>query len=81
MDSTLDYSKQFYKVNDHGVRRAPFYVLMGAQMPAILIELGYLTNPKERKKLQDYAYLKRMAWGVVQGIKTYHHDITSFAQR
>jgi N-acetylmuramoyl-L-alanine amidase len=81
MDSTLDYSKQFYKINDHGVRRAPFYVLMGAQMPAILIEFGYITNPTERKRLQDYAYLKRMAWGVGQGIKTYHQDITSFAQR
>ncbi len=81
MDSTLDYSKQFYKINDHGVRRAPFYVLMGAQMPAVLIELGYITNPTERKRLQDYAYLKRMAWGVGQGIKTYHQDITSFAQR
>ncbi|MFW5899856.1 MAG: N-acetylmuramoyl-L-alanine amidase [Desulfovermiculus sp.] len=81
LDSTLDYSRRFYKVNDHGVRRAPFYVLMGAQMPAILVELGYLTNPTERKRLQDYSYLKRMAWGIYQGINAYREDITSFAQR
>ncbi len=81
LDFTLDYSRRFYKVNDHGVRRAPFYVLMGAQMPAILVEIGYLTNPTERKRLQDYAYLKRMAWGIYQGINAYREDITSFAQR
>lgn len=81
LDSTLGYSRRFYKVNDHGVRRAPFYVLMGAQMPAILVEIGYLTNPTERKRLQNYAYLKRMAWGIYQGINAYRDDITSFAQR
>ena len=80
LDSTLDYSQRFYKINDHGVRRAPFYVLMGAQMPAILIELGYLTNPTERKRMQNYAYLKRMAWGIAQGITAYRKEITSFAQ-
>jgi N-acetylmuramoyl-L-alanine amidase len=81
LDATLDYSQRFYNINDHGVRRAPFYVLMGAQMPAILVELGYLTNPTERKRLQNYAFLKRMAWGIVQGITHYHQDINSFAQR
>ena len=81
LGDTLDYSRKFYKVNDHGVRRAPFYVLMGAQMPAILVELGYITNPTERKRLQNYAYLKRMAWGIAQGVRSYHQDITSFAQR
>jgi N-acetylmuramoyl-L-alanine amidase len=81
LQETLDYGRRFYKVNDHGVRRAPFYVLMGAQMPAILVETGYLSNPTERKRLQDYAYLKRMAWGMALGINAYHQEITSFAQR
>ncbi|MDZ7760565.1 MAG: N-acetylmuramoyl-L-alanine amidase [Desulfovermiculus sp.] len=81
LHATLDYNRRFYKVNDHGVRRAPFYVLMGARMPAILVETGYLTNPTERKRLQNFAYLKRMAWGMALGIKAYHKEITSFAQR
>ena len=81
LKTTLDYSRRFYTLKDHGVRRAPFYVLMGAQMPAILVETGYLTNPTERRRLQNFAYLKRMAWGIAKGINAYHQEITSVAQR
>jgi len=79
LDEALDYSSKFYKLNDHGVRQAPFYVLMGAKMPAVLIEAGYITNYRERKRLQSYAYLKRMAWGISNGILAYRKQIKKFA--
>jgi N-acetylmuramoyl-L-alanine amidase len=80
LDKALSYSRKFYDLNDHGVRRAPFYVLMGAKMPAILVETGYLTNSEERKKLQSYTYLKRLAWGIANGINAYRQEIKKFAQ-
>ncbi len=79
LDETLDYNEKHYSIDNNGVRRAPFYVLMGAKMPSILVELGYLTNAKERKRLQTYAYLKRIAWGIANGILAYKKEIQSVA--
>ncbi len=58
-------------VRDNGVRGAPFYVLVGAEMPAILIEVGYLSNPRERKRLFSPSYQELLAKGIVQGIVNY----------
>ena len=68
----LSYLKTTYKgIKGNGVRGAPFYVLVGAEMPAILIEVGYLSNPKERKKLLDANYQDKIAAGIVRGIINY----------
>ncbi len=69
-----------YRPGSNGVRHAPFYVLMGARMPAILIEIGYITNPIDRKRLMSYSYLKRLAKGIVNGILAYRRDIKKFAR-
>lgn len=58
-------------VRDNGVSPAPFWVLVGAQMPSILIETGYITNPKERRRLFDGNYEDRLAKGVAEGISNY----------
>ena len=58
-------------VRDNGVRGAPFYVLVGAEMPAILIEVGYLSNPTERKRLFSPKYQELQAKGIVEGIVRY----------
>ncbi|MFP4671449.1 MAG: N-acetylmuramoyl-L-alanine amidase [Desulfohalobiaceae bacterium] len=79
LTSAIDYSQQFYSLSDNGVRRAPFYVLMGAKMPAVLLELGYITNPTDRENLQSYTYLKRVAWGVANGIEKYKENIQEYA--
>ena len=71
--------QKHYTVTDHGVRTAPFYVLMGAKMPAILVELGYLTNPTERKRLDSKTYLSRQARALVEGIVAYKRKIERFA--
>jgi len=63
--------KKYRNVKDGGVRPAPFWVLVGAEMPAILIETGYITNPMERKRLFDPNYQDLMARGIAQGIARY----------
>lgn len=61
----------FKGVKDGGVRGAPFYVLVGAEMPAILIETGYLSNPKERARLFNPKYQDLQAKGIVEGVVRY----------
>jgi N-acetylmuramoyl-L-alanine amidase len=56
--------------NDRGVRRARYWVLRDATMPAILIEGGYMTHPVESKKIYNAAYRRQMAQAVVIGILT-----------
>jgi N-acetylmuramoyl-L-alanine amidase len=58
-------------VNDRSVRRARFAVLRDAQMPAILIEGGYMTNPAEGRRIYDAAWRRQMAAAVVKGILNY----------
>ena len=55
-------------VKDRGVRQAPFRVLMGATMPAILVEAGFLSNPEEESKLKDDAYKERVADAIARAI-------------
>jgi N-acetylmuramoyl-L-alanine amidase len=54
--------------NGKGVRQAPFTVLSGTQMPALLIEVGYLTNPEEADALSKTSYQHRIAGGVAEGV-------------
>jgi len=58
-------------VNDRSVRRARFAVLRDAQMPAILIEGGYMTNPAESKRIYDAVWRRQMAATIVKGILNY----------
>jgi N-acetylmuramoyl-L-alanine amidase len=63
-----------------GVKQAPFYVLIGAQMPAVLVEVGFLSNGTERKRLMSKAYQERLAAGICEGIKHYIESIDSSYQ-
>jgi N-acetylmuramoyl-L-alanine amidase len=58
---------------DRDVRRARFAVLCDAQMPAILIEGGYMTHPAEGKKIFEASYRKQMAAAIVKGILNYQN--------
>lgn len=64
---------------DNGVRSAPFYVLMGARMPAILVEFGYATNTADAANLKSETYLQRQAEGLVDGILRYKQELASMA--
>ena len=61
----------FTAVKDGGVRPAPFYVLVGASRPSILVEVGYITNPKERERLFNTGYQEEIIDGIVSGVESY----------
>jgi len=60
-----------HKMRDLGVKKAPFLVLLGARMPSILVEAGFLTNKEENEFLRKGAYREVLAKGIYQGIKSY----------
>lgn len=64
-----------FKIGDNGVRSAPFYVLMGARMPAVLIEAGYLTNASDLSLLKNEAYLHKFTDGIASAIVAYKRKI------
>ena len=58
-------------VKDGGVRHAPFWVLVGASRPSILVEVGYISHPHERKRLFTPAYQELIAKGIAEGVDSY----------
>ncbi len=54
-----------------GVKQAPFYVLIGAQMPAILIEVAFLSNPGDAKRLKTEQFLNSVSHEIANGIQSY----------
>jgi N-acetylmuramoyl-L-alanine amidase len=62
---------QYDGVTDGGVHRAGFYVLVGARMPAILLETSYISNPVEEQRLGSTDYQQRLADAIANAIKAY----------
>ena len=62
---------KYNDVLDGGVRPAPFWVLVGAEMPAVLVETGYISYPKERKRLFTPRYQDLLAKGIAEGVANY----------
>ena len=70
--SILSSLRAHYKnVRDGGVREGPFWVLVGAQMPAVLIEVGFITHPTEGARLHSGKYQVAFARGLADGIERY----------
>lgn len=63
--------EHYGSVEDGGVKTANFWVLVGAQMPAILVETGYITHPREGKNLMNDYYRSLLAQGIADGIERY----------
>ncbi len=59
------------KAKSLGVKQAPFYVLVGATMPSILIEVGFISNKAEAQKLKTTAYKNKIAEGIHKGLREY----------
>ncbi len=56
---------------DRGVKQAGFYVLMGASMPNVLVELGFISNPSEEKKLRSPQYRDQLATAIYRAVEKY----------
>jgi N-acetylmuramoyl-L-alanine amidase len=71
-----DSMTQSLRIPNRGVKQAGFYVLGGAAMPAILIEIGFVTNPKEERRLKDTRYRDEIARAIAGALAEYkrHYD-------
>ena len=58
-------------MRDRGVKKAPFIVLIGANMPSILAEISFVSNPDDERRLETSAYRQRIAESLYQGIAKY----------
>ncbi|MCG6533532.1 MAG: N-acetylmuramoyl-L-alanine amidase [Syntrophales bacterium LBB04] len=68
-------TEKYSPVKNLGVKQAPFYVLIGAQMPAILVEVSFISNDRERERLNQEDYLDQVVEGLVKGIHSYIKEI------
>jgi N-acetylmuramoyl-L-alanine amidase len=60
---------------DRGVKQAPFYVLAGARMPAVLIEVGFVSNAAEARKLSAPAYQDEVAEAIADGVRAWRSAV------
>jgi N-acetylmuramoyl-L-alanine amidase len=67
--------QKYDEVEDQGVRRAGFYVLAGASMPAVLFEGSFISNPVESRRLNSEDYRQRLADAVVNAVRAYREGL------
>jgi N-acetylmuramoyl-L-alanine amidase len=64
-------SGRYSSVKNLGVKQGPFYVLVGATMPSILVETAFISNEREEARLVDPHYQEQVAEGILEGIEAY----------
>jgi N-acetylmuramoyl-L-alanine amidase len=67
--------EKYSPVKNLGVKQAPFYVLIGAQMPSILVEASFISNERECERLCQDNYLDQIVEGLLKGIESYIKEI------
>jgi N-acetylmuramoyl-L-alanine amidase len=72
--------KTYKPVKDRGVRKAPFVVLIGADMPSILTEISFLSNPADEQLLKKPDHRQRVAEGIYQGVAAYLQSLNSMTE-
>ena len=68
-------------VHDLGVKSALFYVLLGARMPAVLVETGFISNRAEEKRLSSERYQDEVAAGIARAVETFSRAEARVARR
>lgn len=68
-------TKNYKDVKDLGVKGGPFWVLIGGEMPSILVEISHLSNSKEAERLKSPQYRRLVAQGIYGGIKNYMESL------
>jgi N-acetylmuramoyl-L-alanine amidase len=72
---------RYGKIQDLGAKKGPFYVLFLSNMPAILVEAGFLTNKSDAKRLRDGDYLESVAIQISTGLERYRDSGSTLARR
>jgi N-acetylmuramoyl-L-alanine amidase len=67
--------REIPRLPDRGVKSAMFYVLVGAEMPAILVEASFMSRPEELEQLRTIRYRQALAEGIASGIVRYAHAL------
>lgn len=70
-------SRNSPQARDLGVKQAPFYVLIGAKMPAILIEMAFITNQTDAAQIKKERYQEQLATDITRGLQKYIRTITA----
>lgn len=73
-DEVLHQIGRMGKLHHQGVEQAPFMVLKSPDIPSVLVETGFLSNPQEEKKLNDPIYQRRIAEAILQGLRDYFYQ-------
>lgn len=68
---TTQLQKAHRQTRDRGVKQAPFIVLIGANMPSILSEVSFVSNPSDEKLLKSSSYRQKLAEALCRGIEAY----------
>jgi N-acetylmuramoyl-L-alanine amidase len=63
--------ERFEEVRDLGVRQGPFYVLLGATMPSVLVEAAFISHPREEQRLVSRSYQEHTAHAIAEAVKSY----------
>jgi len=71
-------SRQFPAEKNRGVRKAPFVVLIGANMPSVLAEIGFLSNRREEALLRKPDYRQKVAEALFRGVSGYANSLSHF---
>lgn len=74
-------SREFGEVKNLGVKQGPFYVLLGANMPSVLIEAAFLSNPAEEARLATRKYQKETTRAIIDGLRAYDGSSQVVAQQ
>ena len=66
-------AKRFKDMDDRGVKQANFYVMRGTMgaMPSVLVEMGFISNPSEERRLKKRSFQKNMADAIFEGIRSF----------
>ncbi len=67
--------KKYEHIKNRGIKKAPFYVLLGTKMPAVIIQTSFITNPRECARLTSLKYQDDLCDGIIKGIRQYIGNI------
>jgi len=73
--------RDFSKVKDLGVRQGPFYVLLGATMPSVLVETGFISHKREESRLKNTKFKNKAVAAIVEGVRCYARALNLIASR